>query len=33
LITNVGAAAGQEIHHFHWHIVAGESLPGFGGNE
>jgi histidine triad (HIT) family protein len=29
LIANVGADAGQEVFHLHWHILAGGRLPGF----
>lgn len=29
LITNVGEQAGQAVHHLHWHILAGDDLPGF----
>ena len=29
LITNVGRAANQEILHLHWHLLAGDDLPGF----
>lgn len=29
LITNVGAGAGQEVFHLHWHLLAGDDLPGF----
>lgn len=29
LITNVGADAGQEVPHLHWHVLAGSRLPGF----
>lgn len=29
LITNVGPAAGQEVMHLHWHLLAGDDLPGF----
>jgi histidine triad (HIT) family protein len=29
LITNVGPKAGQVVPHLHWHILAGDSLPGF----
>ncbi|MCW2961928.1 MAG: nickel transporter [Thermoleophilia bacterium] len=30
LVTNVGEAAGQVVPHLHWHILAGQRLPGFG---
>lgn len=30
LVTNVGPRAGQVIDHLHWHVLAGEKLPGFG---
>lgn len=29
LITNVGSAAGQVVFHLHWHMLAGDDLPGF----
>lgn len=29
LVTNVGSAAGQVVHHLHWHLMAGPDLPGF----
>lgn len=29
VIANVGEAAGQTVHHLHWHILAGPHLPGF----
>jgi len=29
VIVNVGAAAGQTIFHLHWHVLAGNALPGF----
>ena len=29
LIVNVGAGAGQSEFHLHWHVLAGDSLPGF----
>jgi len=29
LITNVGPAAGQEVFHLHWHVLAGHGMPGF----
>lgn len=29
LITNNGAAGGQEVFHMHWHILAGNKLVGF----
>lgn len=29
LITNAGPAAGQVIPHVHWHVLAGDDLPGF----
>ena len=29
LIVNVGAGAGQTVLHLHWHVVAGNRLPGF----
>ena len=29
LITNNGEKGGQEVFHMHWHILAGNKLPGF----
>lgn len=29
LVTNVGSGAGQVVFHLHWHILAGDDLPGF----
>lgn len=29
LITNNGEKGGQEVFHMHWHILAGNTLPGF----
>lgn len=29
LVANVGPAAGQEVFHLHWHVLAGSNLPGF----
>jgi len=29
LITNNGEKGGQEVFHMHWHILAGNNLPGF----
>ncbi|MEY8204981.1 MAG: histidine triad nucleotide-binding protein [Bermanella sp.] len=29
LISNNGAQGGQEVFHMHWHILAGDKLPGF----
>lgn len=29
LITNVGEGAGQQVHHLHWHLLAGPKLSGF----
>ncbi len=29
VIVNVGAAAGQSVFHLHWHVLAGNRLPGF----
>lgn len=29
VIANVGAGAGQEVFHLHWHVMAGSDLPGF----
>ena len=28
VVTNVGADAGQEVMHLHWHILGGERLGG-----
>lgn len=28
-VTNVGASAGQTVFHVHWHVLAGDHLPGF----
>ena len=28
-ITNTGADGGQEVFHMHFHILAGQHLPGF----
>ena len=30
VIVNVGPGGGQTIFHLHWHILGGDSLPGFG---
>jgi histidine triad (HIT) family protein len=29
LIVNVGRGAGQTVFHLHWHLLGGDSLPGF----
>jgi histidine triad (HIT) family protein len=29
VIVNVGPGAGQTIYHLHWHLLAGNALPGF----
>ena len=29
VITNNGEKGGQEVFHMHWHILAGDKLPGF----
>ena len=29
LVTNIGASAGQSVFHVHWHVLAGNDLPGF----
>lgn len=29
VITNSGEKGGQEVFHMHWHILAGNNLPGF----
>lgn len=29
LITNNGSRGGQEVFHIHWHLLAGDTLPGF----
>ncbi|MEL7401082.1 MAG: HIT domain-containing protein, partial [Pseudomonadota bacterium] len=28
-ITNTGVEGGQEVFHMHFHILGGQSLPGF----
>jgi len=28
VVTNVGADAGQQVPHLHWHILGGERLGG-----
>ena len=30
VIVNVGPGGGQTIFHLHWHVLGGDSLPGFG---
>lgn len=29
VITNNGEKGGQEVFHMHWHLLAGDKLPGF----
>ena len=29
VIVNVGPGAGQTVFHLHWHVLGGDSLPGF----
>jgi histidine triad (HIT) family protein len=29
LIVNVGRGGGQTVFHLHWHLLGGDSLPGF----
>jgi histidine triad (HIT) family protein len=29
VIVNVGAGGGQTVFHLHWHVLGGDSLPGF----
>jgi histidine triad (HIT) family protein len=29
VIVNVGPGAGQTVFHLHWHLLAGNALPGF----
>lgn len=29
VIVNVGPGGGQTVFHLHWHVLGGESLPGF----
>jgi histidine triad (HIT) family protein len=29
VVVNVGPGAGQTIFHLHWHLLAGNALPGF----
>jgi len=29
VIVNVGSGGGQTVFHLHWHILAGNLLPGF----
>ncbi len=29
VIVNVGRGAGQTVFHLHWHLLAGQALPGF----
>ena len=29
VIVNVGPRAGQTVFHLHWHVLAGNALPGF----
>jgi len=30
VIVNVGPGGGQTVFHLHWHVLGGDSLPGFG---
>jgi len=29
VVVNVGARGGQTVFHLHWHVLGGDSLPGF----
>jgi diadenosine tetraphosphate (Ap4A) HIT family hydrolase len=29
VIVNVGRGAAQTVFHLHWHLLAGQALPGF----
>lgn len=29
VVTNVGQAAGQTVHHLHFHVLAGKTLGSF----
>ena len=29
VVVNVGRGAGQTVFHLHWHVLGGDSLPGF----
>ena len=29
VIVNAGPRAGQTVFHLHWHVLGGDSLPGF----
>ena len=29
VIVNVGPRGGQTVFHLHWHVLGGDSLPGF----
>ena len=29
VIVNVGPGGGQTVFHLHWHVLGGDSLPGF----
>lgn len=29
VIVNVGRGGGQTVFHLHWHVLGGDSLPGF----
>lgn len=29
VVVNVGPRGGQSVFHLHWHVLGGDSLPGF----
>jgi histidine triad (HIT) family protein len=29
VVVNVGSRGGQTVFHLHWHVLGGDSLPGF----
>ena len=29
VIVNIGTGGGQTVFHLHWHVLGGDSLPGF----
>jgi histidine triad (HIT) family protein len=29
VVVNVGVGGGQSVFHLHWHVLGGNSLPGF----
>lgn len=29
IVVNVGPGGGQTVFHLHWHVLGGDSLPGF----